>query len=243
MPTSLQGQFQGQGSHLERYACRLSAVEINSSFYRPHQPATYARWAASVPQNFRFSIKLPKAITHERRLRNGEGLLADFLAQAGQLGDKLGCLLVQLPPSLRLDVSVADAFFAMVRSGHGGAVVLEPRHASWFGPEGAALMKRHRIGLVKADPAPCAGAGWSLSSAGAADLASVDSGIAYYRLHGSPRIYYSDYGEAYLLALTERLTDDARQVDEVWCVFDNTAEGFALVNALDVLGRLESAGP
>ena len=67
-------EFPAAGTHLQRYAVHLNAVEINSSFYRPHQPATYARWAASVPESFRFSVKLPKTITHQQRLRDCDAL-------------------------------------------------------------------------------------------------------------------------------------------------------------------------
>src|SRR6188768_857106 len=72
------GRFPGTGSHLERYAAMFDAVEINSSFYRPHKPETYARWAASVPAGFRFAVKLPKAITHERRLVECRDLVERF---------------------------------------------------------------------------------------------------------------------------------------------------------------------
>lgn len=229
-----QAAFAPDGSHLERYASRLNAVEINSSFYRPHKPATYARWAASVPPGFRFSVKLPKAITHERRLADGQGLLDAFLAEVGQLGDKLACLLVQLPPSLAWSADRADAFFTMLRERHAGHTVIEPRHASWFKADGLALLAHHRIGLVRADPAPCAGAAWPLASACDDDAA----GIAYYRLHGSPRIYHDTYDQAYLQALAHRLRADARRFDAVWCVFDNTAMGAATFNALDLVDLL-----
>jgi uncharacterized protein YecE (DUF72 family) len=66
--------FPEAGTHLKRYAQLLPAVEINSSFYRPHRPQTYARWAASTPQTFRFAVKLPRAITHTHRLRDSEDL-------------------------------------------------------------------------------------------------------------------------------------------------------------------------
>ena len=69
IPTEHSAVFGGEGTHLQRYASRFSCVEINSSFYRPHRTTTYARWAASVPDNFRFSVKLPKTITHEQRLQ------------------------------------------------------------------------------------------------------------------------------------------------------------------------------
>ena len=93
-------RFPEEGTHLARYAARFPAVEINSSFYKPHRPTTYARWAASVPADFRFSVKVPKVATHERRLVDADDVLDSFLAEATQLGDKLGPLLVQLPPSL-----------------------------------------------------------------------------------------------------------------------------------------------
>ena len=80
----------------------LPAVEINSSFYRPHRPSTYARWAAETPEGFPFAVKLPKEITHKRRLVDVAEPLDRFLAETAALGPKRGPLLVQLPPSLRL---------------------------------------------------------------------------------------------------------------------------------------------
>lgn len=111
------------------------------SFYRPHQCASYARWAASVPDHFRFSVRLPKTITHQQRLQSCAPLLDDFLAQAGGLGGKLGCLPVQLPPSLAFDAAVAGDFLRDLRRRHAGPVALEPRHASWFEPPANALLR------------------------------------------------------------------------------------------------------
>src|ERR1700742_2007789 len=122
------------GSHLERYAHRLTAVEINSSFYRPHRATTYARWAASTPADFRFSVKIPKAMTHERKLEDCDALLDRFVAEVAGLGDKLGVLLVQLPPKSVLNKRVAAAFFRALRKRIAVPVALEPRHASWFAP-------------------------------------------------------------------------------------------------------------
>ena len=92
--------FPGDGSHLQRYAGQLPAAEINSSFHRWHRPKTYARWAACVPGGFRFAVKLPREITHTRRLVGAEEPLRRFLDEAGSLGEKLGPLLIQLPPSV-----------------------------------------------------------------------------------------------------------------------------------------------
>ena len=107
-------------------------MEINSSFYRPHKPATYTKWAGSVPDNFRFAVKVPKEATHARRLVDTEDVLDRFLPEATALGEKLGPLLVQLPPSLAFDADVADTFFAALRERFDGHVVLEPRHPTWF---------------------------------------------------------------------------------------------------------------
>ncbi len=127
--------FASEGSQLQRYAGRFAAVEINSSFYRPHRPATYAKWAESVPAAFRFCVKVPKQITHERRLVDCDELLARFLSECGELGEKLGCLLLQLPPSLALDPASAARFVEALRARHEGPVVIEPRHRSWLDAE------------------------------------------------------------------------------------------------------------
>src|ERR1700683_3880847 len=96
VPKQHMAVFSAAGSHLHRYARRVNAVEINSSFYRPHPRATYERWAATVPVDFAFAVNLPKQITHEFRLAAAEAALDIFLDQVSALGAKLGPLLVQL---------------------------------------------------------------------------------------------------------------------------------------------------
>jgi uncharacterized protein YecE (DUF72 family) len=110
IPKENAAPFPAVGSHLERYGAILNAVEINSSFYRPHRRATYERWATLVPDDFRFAVKVPKAITHERRLKNASDLLDRFVSEVSGLGHKLGPLLVQLPPSLSFQAGIADQF-------------------------------------------------------------------------------------------------------------------------------------
>jgi uncharacterized protein YecE (DUF72 family) len=216
IPKEHAGPFPVTGSHLQRYGAALNTVEINSSFYRPHQTATYERWAASVPEEFRFAVKVPKAITHEHRLKDVDDLLDRFLSEVSGLGPKLGPLLVQLPPSLTFQPGVADQFLKNLRSRVESGIVCEPRHQSWFVPEVEALLDELRIARVAADPAPIPGAdepgGWR--------------GLSYYRLHGSPRIYYSAYSSEFLAAVAEVLARDAAAGIDTWCIFDNTA-GFA----------------
>ncbi len=210
------------GSHLERYARRLDAVEVNSSFYKPHQFKTWQRWAESTPASFRFAVKLPKAITHEQGLEDFDAPLDRFLAEVTGLGKKFGVLLVQLPPKLDFAPEIAGRFFDDLRARTDVAVACEPRHAGWFTPEADAWLAARRIARVAADPARIDGAGepggWR--------------GLAYYRWHGAPRVYYSDYDDAALTALGARLAAHRASGTPAWCFLDNTASGAALGNAL-----------
>ncbi len=129
-------------SMLARYATRFTVVEINSSFYRPHQRKTYERWAASVPAGFRFSVKLPRTVSHDSGLVGVGGLLDRFLDDVNGLGNKLGGLLLQLPPSLALDSRRVGSFFRALQRRTEAGVVCEPRHASWFTPQAGSTAAR-----------------------------------------------------------------------------------------------------
>ena len=216
-------RFDHEGTHLQRYARVLPCAEINSSFHRPHAHETYARWAASTPPGFRFAVKLPRTITHDQKLRRARLPLERFLAESAGLGRKRGPLLVQLPPSLAFDRRVAAAFFTLLRECHAGAVVCEPRHESWFSAPAEDLLVKYKVARVAADPPPAAGAerpgGWT--------------GLLYFRLHGSPRKYWSPYSPDYVDALAGALRAAPGSAD-AWCVFDNTASGAALENAWEL---------
>ena len=223
-------EFAAEGTHLQRYTSRFSAVEINSSFYRPHRRVTYEKWSASVPAEFRFSVKVPKSITHEQRLVGTSDLLARFANEVSGLGPKLGCLLVQLPPSLAFDEQIAADFFSLLKSGiENLPVACEPRHPTWFTSTAQELLLRHRIARVIADPPPVP----------AAALPGGCQDIVYYRLHGSPRMYYSAYDQAYLATLATTLKQHSLAGRQAWCIFDNTALGAATLNALALLNQLQ----
>lgn len=228
LPCAEQEQFPGTGSHLERYAARFPVVEINSSFHRSHRAATWIRWRDSVPERFRFSVKMPKMITHTHQLRDADELVAGFLEEAGALGSKLGCLLVQLPPKLSFDRAVAGEFFASLRAKTSLPIACEPRHASWFEEAPDRLLESCRVARVAADPArvPLASepGGWS--------------GLRYYRLHGSPKIYYSAYSAEFISALAARVRKEQTADRAVWVIFDNTTLGAATRNALDLAQTL-----
>jgi uncharacterized protein YecE (DUF72 family) len=227
IPKERSDLFPTEGTHLGRYAAVFPAVEINSSFFKPHRPTTYVRWAESVPPGFKFSVKMPKTVTHERRLKDTTDILDNFLAEATQLGDRMGPLLVQLPPSLPFSADIAGQFFGELRDRFEGDGAFEPRHVSWFEPRADPILIRHRVARVVADPAVVQAAG----KPGGYD------GLVYYSLHGSPRVYYSSYADDRLETLAKEL-GVAAQSATVWCVFDNTAASAATLNALDVLDRV-----
>lgn len=227
LTSEMMAAFPTDGTHLQRYAAVFAAVEINSSFYRPHQPATYARWADSVPESFRFSVKLPRSISHDSKLVDIDELLARFAGEVGRLGQKLGCVLVQLAPRHEFDSAIAAAFLERMRATFDCMIACEARHASWFGSEATALLARHACTRVEADP-PALQTG-----------PHVPTTLSRYRrLHGAPRVYYSSYSDDYLEQLSAELADDRHAGRDDWLIFDNTASGAALRNALAVRAGL-----
>lgn len=221
IPRACAERVPGDGTHLQRYARLLTAAEINSSFHRPHAESTYRKWAESTPPGFLFSVKLPRIITHDLKLRRSRQPLERFLGESAGLGDRRGPLLVQLPPSFAFDARVIARFLELLRQRHAGAVVWEPRHATWFTPAADALLARYEVARVAADPVCAPGA----------DMPGGWRGLTYYRLHGSPRTYWSKYPPAFIDALAARLGAGD------WCIFDNTASGAALENALELIVR------
>lgn len=220
--------FPAEGTALERYARVFRGVEINSSFHRPHRSATWAKWAASVPDDFRFAVKMPKTITHQAKLVDAAALSAQFAEDVKPLGEKLAVLLVQLPPKLGFDARVAERFFTEVRGMSEAEIACEPRNAGWFEEEADALLERLRVARVAADPA--------LSAAAAAS--GGWRGLAYWRLHGSPVMYRSSYGDEALDRYAANISAARAAGADAWCMFDNTASSEATGNALSLTARL-----
>lgn len=230
IPSAVRDAFPPEGSHLARYATRLRAVEINSSFYRPHRRSTYARWAETVGTDFRFAVKLPKAISHAPPSDATAPAIERFTEEVLGLGDKLGVVLIQFPPGHAYDEAQARALFSAIGTALYCPLVCEPRHPSWFRDDVDQLFETMRIARVAADPAVVPGAdrpgGWK--------------GVRYRRLHGSPRIYYSDYPPAAIAAVRERIVSELAEGGESWCIFDNTALGAATANALELEADMRS---
>jgi uncharacterized protein YecE (DUF72 family) len=232
IPRVTVAEFRPEGTHLERYSRTFNCCEINSSFYRPHKYSTWDRWSATVPEEFRFSVKFPRTITHEVELKCEPDDLKAFLTQVGFLREKLGVLLIQLPPGCIFEPVIAKRFFALLRNQHAGDVVLEARHGTWFDPRVENLLEEFEIAGAAADPACVPAAGQP----------SGFRQVAYFRLHGSPRRYYSPYSAEFVKAMATRLADLAKHA-RVWCIFDNTAAGFATFNALQLDKELGKRQP
>jgi len=208
----------------------FGAVEINSSFYRRHKRDTWQRWADSVPDTFRFAVKIPKTISHELRLVGAEEALAVFIDDIAPLAPKLGPLLLQLPPTLDFQPDGVERFLGQLRGLYSGALVIEPRHLSWASAAASTMLAKFAVSRVAADP-----------SAPELYDAAMSEDLLYLRLHGTPRIYYSAYEPQDLDRFASLLTRKSSTVP--WCIFDNTASGAALLNALDLAARLEARGP
>jgi uncharacterized protein YecE (DUF72 family) len=220
--------FPAEGTSLERYAARFGGAEINSSFHRSHRASTWQKWADSVPETFRFSAKLPKTVTHQKKLVECADLVAAFTEEVAPLGDKLAVLLVQLPPKLAFEPAVAEDFFADLRQRSPAAIACEPRHPSWFEDEADGLLLRLEVARVAADPAVVPRAalpgGWR--------------GLDYWRLHGSPAMYRSAYGAERLEPYAAAVAGAAAAGRPAWCMFDNTASSAATGDALWLANRL-----
>jgi uncharacterized protein YecE (DUF72 family) len=166
---------------------------------------------------------VPQTITHEDEPTSAD--LDRFIQESAGLGEKLAVLLVQFPPGKEFDKDAAAQLFENLQARTKVHLVCEPRHASWFTDEVDQWFSERRISRVAADPSRVPGA----------DKPGAWQGLSYFRLHGSPRIYYSSYDDDFLQTLRLQLSALQKSGD-VWCIFDNTAAGCALGNALTLLG-------
>ena len=227
IPRKDAGAFPAEGTALERYSRVFRGVEVNSSFHHAHRPSTWAKWAASVPELFRFAVKIPKTITHQAKLADVDALVTQFAQEVQPLGAKLALLLVQLPPKLGFEAHVVEPFFTTLRESLDVDIVCEPRHATWFELEAESVLERLRVARAAADPA--------LSPAAAVPGGWL--GLQYWRLHGSPTMYRSFYADETIDRYAERIQAAIGEGLDPWCIFDNTAASAATSNALSLMAK------
>ncbi len=244
-----------QRRELEYAAEHLTSIEINGSFYSLQRPTSYAGWRAETPDDFVFSVKGGRYVTHLKRLVGVETALANFFASGVlALGPKLGPVLWQLPENLPFDADVLDAFFALLPRTTGEAAELARRHddkvkegrsltvaeddrplrhalefrSPTFVAEPAyELMRRHDVACVLADTA----GRWPR-------VEQVTSDFVYVRLHGDKELYASGYTDASLDEWAAKCRTWECEGLDVYVYFDNDIKGFAPHDAMDLIARL-----
>jgi uncharacterized protein YecE (DUF72 family) len=230
-PPAMQAERDPGQTHLSCYAAHFSCVEINSSFYRPHQNATYARWRNETPPHFRFSVKMPRSVTHERHLKRCGTEVARFCEEIAHLEQKLAAVLVQLPPVLEYDARTVRSFFRSIPPLRDMKVVCEPRHSTWFTSSAEETLRELGVSRVAADPARYP----------AARTPGGARRFAYFRWHGTPHLYYSKYSDSQIADFADLVLDS--NATEAWCMFDNTARYAAWDDALQFVALLQRRPP
>jgi len=200
----------------ERYAEEFDTVEINASFYRVPLGSTFEGWRDKAPPGFRYAVKVNRFITHMKKLAGCAAEIDDFIALTRLLGDRLGPLLYQLPPSLHKDLGRLEAFLKLLPSDLEQAV--EFRHKSWYDDDVLALLDRHGFGFVAHDMQGLRSPRWACGR------------TAYVRLHGTGR-YVGRYSDETLLEWTDWIAAQAREGRSVWCYFNNDIHGDAIHDA------------
>jgi len=202
---------------LDFYARYFSTVEVNATFYRLPRPETVVTWRTRTPENFLWAVKASRYITHVKRLKEPDASLARFFDVARLLEEKLGPVLFQLPPSLVFNEREATQFCRSVVS-YNHRCVLEVRHPSWLEDTALTLLEKSNIALCVSDTA---------GRYPYCELITAD--FVYIRLHGSQKLYTSNYTE-------EELTNWARKIEkwnrDTYLYFDNDFKGYAPKNAI-----------
>ena len=206
-----------QSRWLERYASRFAVVEINNAFYRLPEKDTFRKWRETTPKDFVYAVKMSRYLTHVKRLKDPVEPVGRFMERAEALGDKLGPVLLQLPPTLRADLAALDetlsAFPKSVK------VAVEPRHETWFTDEVRALLAKHGAALCWADRK-----GRPITPL----WRTADFG--YLRMHEGRADPWPRYGEASLNSWLDRIAEDLPRVP-VYVFFNNDPGGAAVIDA------------
>jgi uncharacterized protein YecE (DUF72 family) len=203
---------------LEHYAERFAVVEVNNAFYRLPERSTFQQWRERTPADFVFAVKMSRYLTHVKRLKEPAEPVARFLGRADALGDKLGPVLLQLPPTLKADLAALEE--TLKQFPRDVRVAVEPRHESWFSTEVRDLLGHYGAALSWADRQ-----GRPLSPL----WETADFG--YLRLHEGRARPWPNYGRASLASWIDRVAGSREGVQERFVFFNNDPGGAAIANA------------
>lgn len=203
---------------LHFYSARFSTVESNAAFYRLPETETFHGWAGQSPDDFVIAVKMSRYLTHVKRLADPEEPVGRFVERIEGLGDKLGPVLLQLPPNFRKDLPRLDAVLSQLPARL--SVAVELRHASWFEDEVRTCLKSHGAALCLADR----------GSRPAAPLWRT-ADWTYLRFHAGTGLPAPCYGRTALVSWAERLLDGWGKGAEAWVYFNNDTNACALRDA------------
>lgn len=216
----------GTDGWFKHYTAHFNTVELNAPFYKWPKPATVKSWVRNAPDNFRYSVKVNREITHERRLVRTRKRVAEFCGIEKVLGENLGCFLFQFPPSYKYTPSRLRSIDSQLDPTF--RCVIEFRHRSWWRESVyRALQKRGFIFCT-------------ISAPRLPDELIKTSETIYLRLHGSSRWYRHDYTDSELKEWANKIVRSG--ADEAWIYFDNDRQGFAIKNAQQLRTKLDQLG-
>ena len=213
-------------NELKFFSGHFDTVENNSSFYRISTESTYKTWSRMTPEGFKFSLKLNKSITHVARLERTKEV-EDKVESTQVLKEKLGAIVIQLPPSFKLDLEKLNSFLTFFTAHarklqYPPDIAIEFRNKYWFTKEVYALLKKHTVALVAAQSSRYPGA------------QEITADIAYIRLHGPEKLFASKYSSEELNEWAAFITKAAKKVKRVYVYFNNDFHGYALQNAKEI---------
>jgi uncharacterized protein YecE (DUF72 family) len=207
--------------YLEFYTTRFSCVELNSCFYHLPLKKTAEGWMNRTPESFKFCPKLSRFITHQMQLMSIEGAMEKFFAVFAEMKEKMGPVLIQLPPGLLYDEQRMRYFFELIKEEYSQfRFAVEIRNKSWINDNFFGLLKSYGIGFVIAD-----------SGKRYPYYETVTADFVYLRLHGREQLYASDYSENDLKQYAEMVSVWLDDNKKVWVFFNNDYHGYAVKNA------------
>lgn len=207
-------------------AQRFTGLEINASFYRLQDAATFERWRTQTPEGFRFALKANRYLTHNRKLNAPQASVALERRRAAHLGEKLAAVIWQLPGNLRCHDDRLAQFLLALRAWPEVRHAIEFRHRSWFNATVAQSLSAAGVAVCQSDAAD-----WPMWT-------EITTDLVYVRLHGHTRTYASAYSSAHLQRWAEAVRGWSRDGRTVHVYFDNDAEGAAPRDALRLLDMI-----
>lgn len=213
---------------LEFYTGHFNTVELNSSFYHLPKESTFSDWYERTPKGFLFAVKVSRFISHVKYLKDCKEPWLNFYQRAKLLKEKLGPFLIQLPPNWEKDLERLKDFARVIKEvSPKERFGFEFRNESWFVKEVYEVLEDYNLALVLADTPyyPY--------------VEKITADFVYLRLHGSERLYASRYSTKQLKGWAKKIKNWQKKGLNVYCYFDNDAQGFAVENAKELLELCE----